>query len=194
MLALILTRAWSMTTHTAGFSPVYALVFCSGVYLGGAWHWLVPFVTLLVSDILLNVFYYEGVAPMSWFMLPTYLGYGILFLLGRKLGATSKFSTLLGGGILGALLFYLVSNTAAWWSNPEYPKTLLGWIQALTVGIPGYPPTWTFLRNTLLSGGLFTALMVWAMKSAEAPSHSTEEEEDEEGESMPEAEAEEVPS
>jgi len=31
---------------------------------------------------------------------------------------------------------------------------------SLTTGLPGLPPTWEFFRNTLLSGGLFTALFV----------------------------------
>jgi hypothetical protein len=78
--------------------------------------------------------------------------------------------------VLGALLFYLITNTVAWLQNPEYSKTLLGWIQALTTGLPGYPPTWTFFRNTLLSGGLFTGLFVGAMKLTEArePQEETE--------------------
>jgi hypothetical protein len=61
---------------------------------------------------------------------------------------------------------------------------LLGWIQALTTGLPGYPPTWTFFRNTLLSGGLFTGLFVGAMKltAAREPQEETEPEPAEEAE------------
>jgi len=33
-----------------------------------------------------------------------------------------------------------------------------GWIQALTVGVPGWDPTWMFYRNTLVSDLIFTAL------------------------------------
>ncbi|MCC6822900.1 MAG: hypothetical protein IT579_19390, partial [Verrucomicrobia subdivision 3 bacterium] len=50
-------------------------------------------------------------------------------------------------------------------------KTFLGWIRALTTGTGGWPQTWEFFRNTLLSGGLFTGLFVGAVKltSAESP-------------------------
>jgi hypothetical protein len=34
----------------------------------------------------------------------------------------------------------------------------------ITVGTEGWPQTWQFFRNTLLSGGLFTALFVGSMK------------------------------
>ena len=75
---------------------------------------------------------------------------------------------LLGGGVLGALLFYLITNTASWFFNPfqnaEYTKDLLGWITALTKGTAGWPSTWEFFIRSLMSGGLFTGLFVGAMK------------------------------
>jgi hypothetical protein len=37
-----------------------------------------------------------------------------------------------------------------------------GWVQALTSGLPGFPPTWTFLRNSLLSDAGFSLLLVLA--------------------------------
>jgi len=81
-----------------------------------------------------------------------------------------NFFKLLGGGLLGAILFYLITNTASWFNDPGYAKTLAGWFQALTTGLPGYPSTWEFFRSTLLSGGLFTGLFVGAMKlTAESP-------------------------
>jgi hypothetical protein len=84
---------------------------------------------------------------------------------------------LLCGGLLGAVLFYLVTNTASWLYNPEYAKTIAGWIQALTSGTPNYPPTWTFFRNTLLSGGLFTGLFVGTLKLTETAESEAEKEE-----------------
>ena len=50
-------------------------------------------------------------------------------------------------------------------------RTLSGWLLALTKGVGGYPSTWEFFRNTLLSGGLFTALFVAAAKLT-APAES----------------------
>ena len=64
----------------------------------------------------------------------------------------------LGGVLLNAIIFYLVTNTGAWMANPQYVKSIMGWIQALTVGIPGYPPTWTFFRNSLFSDLFFSSI------------------------------------
>ncbi len=149
------------------FSAIYALAFCGAVYFSGAMAWWVPLGILLGTDIILNVMFY-GVAPISWFMLANYLAIAAIILLGRRFKPSDSWLKLLGGGLLGAVMFYLITNTASWMQIPEYAKTFNGWIQALTTGLPGWPPTWMFFKNTLLSGGLFTGLFVGSMKLAEA--------------------------
>src|SRR6266446_2108669 len=97
--------------------------------------------------------------------------------------AKSSWLKLVGGGLLGAVLFYLITNSLSWWQDPGYGKTIAGWLQALTTGLPGYPPTWTFFGNSLLSGGLFTGLFAGAMKlgaKMEADEKDTSEEQPEE--------------
>ena len=166
----------------SNFSAAYALAFCAGVYFSSRLAWWVPLLTLFVSDVIINIFYYRvwGRDIEEWiYMLPNYLGYALLIGLGRLHSPNNSWLRLLSGGLLGAILFYLITNTSAWIQNPEYPKTFAGWFQALTTGIPGLPPTWTFFRNTLLSGGLFTGLFVGAMKlsaPAEEPAEEAEEE------------------
>ena len=133
--------------------------------------WWLPLGTLLATDICLNLFLYH--APvLSWYMLVKTLAFAGIVLLGRLFSPRMSFFKLLGGGLLGAILFYLITNTASWLNDAGYAKTLAGWLQALTTGLPGYPSTWEFFRNTLLSGGLFTGLFVGAMKlspTAESP-------------------------
>ena len=64
------------------FSAIYALMFCAGVYFPRKIVWLLPFVTALVSDILLNRFYYH-VPLLETDMAGTYLCYVLLVVLGR---------------------------------------------------------------------------------------------------------------
>jgi len=152
------------------FSAAYAIAFCGGVYFSGAMAWWLPLGTLAATDLLLNVFYYHQ-PVFSWYMLVKTLGFVGIVGLGRLFSRRTKFLKLIGGGLLGAVLFYLITNTASWLYDPGYAKTFAAWIQALTTGLPGLPPTWEFFRNTLLSGGLFTALFVGAMKLT-APAES----------------------
>jgi hypothetical protein len=169
------------------FSVVYAFVFCAGVYFSKNISWWLPLVVLLVTDIGLNFYWqYQDSRNDVWSaanlanLAFNYSAYVVLIFLGRRFKPQSSFISLLGGGILGAVLFYLITNTASWFFNPfanlEYTKTFAGWLLALTKGIGGWPTTLEFFRNTLLSGGLFTALFVAAEKltsSAESPADKT---------------------
>ena len=110
------------------------------------------------------------------YLLANYLSYGLLIALGARLKPAAHWLKLVAGGVLGALIFYLISNTAAWLQLAAYSKTFAGWLQALTVGLPGYPPTWSFLLKTLMSGGLFTGLFVGAMRATQASESAREKE------------------
>jgi hypothetical protein len=158
------------------FSAVYAFAFCAGAFFAGAMAWWLPLATLLVTDISLNVFHYHT-APFGFYLLLNYAVYAAMIGLGRWFGRRAPFLKLILGGLAGALIFYLVTNTLSWLQDPAYAKTIAGWIQALTLGHPEiHPTTWEMFRNTLLSGGLFTALFAGAAKltaPAESPVEKT---------------------
>lgn len=75
----------------------------------------------------------------------------------------------MAGGLLGvagcSIAFYVITNTISWASYP-YAKDLAGWLQALTTGEPGHPPTWWFLRSSLLSDLGFSVLLLAAARQA----------------------------
>ncbi len=165
------------------FSVAYAFAFCAGVYFRGATAWWLPLGVMLATDIGLNCYYAsQGISVWDLANLENlafnYVAYAGLIFLGRRFKPQASWLKLVGGGLFGAILFYLITNTASWlfnpFHNPEYTKTLAGWIRALTQGTGGYPSTWEFFRYTLLSGGLFTALFVATEKLAsESPAEKT---------------------
>lgn len=163
------------------FSAAYALVFCAGIFRKRMPWWMV-FGTMLLTDIGLNVFYYHT-QVFSDYQAVNYIAYVIIYLLGRTLRPKTPMLGMLAGGLFGAIIFYIVTNTAAWLYDPEYHKNFAGWLQALTKGTTGWPETWTFFRNTLTSGGLFTALFAGALKLT---SPAEEEAEEPAEESVPE--------
>ncbi len=183
MLVFALTRWPGMLPEN--FSAAYGLAFCAGVYFTRRMAWWLPLTALFVTDLALNGFYYH-VPLIGTYMLGTYAAYAVLIWLGRNFTPKASWLVLLGGGLAGALIFYFVTNTLSWLTDPLYPKNLAGWIQALTVGTPNWPHTWEFFRNTLTSGGLFTGLFAGAMKLGEAAEAETEEESADEEEPAPE--------
>ena len=168
------------------FSAVYAFVFCAGIYLPGMAGWIAPLAIMAATDLVISLVFYPQFFSWSSFLVdqaPNYLAYACLVALGRSVGRKKPWWLLVAGGMVGAMLFYLVTNTASWLIL-NYPKTWAGWIQAMTVGKSGFPQTWEFFRNTLTSGGLFTGLFVGAIKMAE--SEEEKEAEAEEPEASPE--------
>jgi hypothetical protein len=152
------------------FSVAYAFVFCAGAYFPGASKWWLPLGVMLATDVALNIFRWH-VAPFSGELVLNYAIYAVVIALGKWFGPRTGFFKMILGGLLGATIFYLVTNSLSWFHDPYYAKTIAGWIQALTIGHSDiHPSTWEFFRNTLLSTGLFTALFVGAEKiAAESP-------------------------
>lgn len=182
------------------FSAAYALMFCAGVFFRNAKAWWMPLLLLAFTDLALNCYYYFvlNIQAFQVYQLVNYPLYAGLIWLGRKFDARQSIALLTGGAILGAILFYLVTNTAAWlfnpFGNPEYTKDLTGWLIALTKGAGSWPQTWEFFRNTLLSSGLFSALFAagWKysshLESAAEKKAANASEQDEEAGEVPEPE------
>lgn len=143
------------------FAPLMAIAICGALFLPGWLALAAPFGALVLSDIALNLHY--GVPLVSTGELIRYACYGVGIACGlaARRARTPALPTL--GLVAGnSLLFYLVTNTASWLGNTAYPQTLAGLVQSLTVGLPGFPPTWTFFRNSLVSDLLFVGVFLAA--------------------------------
>jgi hypothetical protein len=160
----------------SNFSVAYAFMFCAGAFFPGALAWWLPLATMLATDVALNVFYYHESSPVGYLYLAVnFLVYALLIALGKWFGSKASLLKLVSGGILGAVIFYLVTNTLSWYQDQAYAKNLAGWIQALTSGRPDWhPTTWEMFRNTLLSGALFTAIFgITGKVASESPADKT---------------------
>ena len=141
------------------FSPILSLFLISGAMLKGVWSWIAPILAVFVTDLVLNPSY--GVSLLEPFMVATSFSYLLVFLLGKFLVKTKNLGVLIVGGIVGALTFHIVTCAFAWWGNPAYAKSFVGLFQAITVGQPGFPPAYLFLKNTLISSIIFTTAIGW---------------------------------
>lgn len=164
------------------FSAFYALAFCAGAFFPVRIKWWLPLAALVASDLALNLYYYFGMGINAFrpTQVVNYAAFVAIIWFGSRFKPKASFVKLLCGGVVGAILFYILTNTAAWlfnpFNNPEYTKDLAGWLIALTKGTGGYPTTLEFFWNTLSSGGLFTGLFAGAYKLVEASEAAEEKE------------------
>lgn len=143
------------------FSPLMAMAFCGGLFLPWKMAFGVVLGALAVSDLWIGLVL--GTGGLGIPLLINYAMFSIAIGFGMVLRHREfRLRYFFGGVLLNAIIFYLVTNTGAWLANPQYVKSIAGWIQALTVGIPGYPPTWIFFRNSLFSDLFFSCIFAGA--------------------------------
>jgi hypothetical protein len=165
MIVLALTLQWlklnsPQTSLLPNFSPWMALAFTGTLVMSHALPWFVwPLAMFAVNLAAL------GSAALTAENLSIYGIYALAAWtaaqLRGRLGLVQGFL----GVILCSALFYVVTNTVSWAGNAAYVKSLTGWIQALTTGLPGYLPTWTFFRASFFSDLGFSALLMLAFNA-----------------------------
>ena len=153
-------------SHSIGwlnFAPIAAIALCAAAYFPGKYKFTVPLMALLISDLVLNAHY--GFSLVSPFVLSHYVGFAIVGCLGLLLQRRASWKTLLPASVAASLIFYVVTNSVSWIYDPGYAKNFAGFIQSLTVGLPQYSatPSWMFFRNSIVSDLLFTLLFVICM-------------------------------
>jgi hypothetical protein len=147
-------------TWLSNFAPLAAIALCCGAYLPRRYKLTLPLITLFLSDVVLNLTY--GAPFLTWHILCRYIALVLVGLLGVFLQNRASLKTMLPASIFGSLIFYTITNALSWLTDPGYIKNFAGLVQALTIGLPQYSatPTWMFFRNSLVSDLIFTAVFI----------------------------------
>ena len=142
------------------FAPVAAIALCAAAYFPWRYKFTVPMIALLISDVVLDAHY--GFSLFSPFVISHYIGFAIVGCLGVLLQGRASWKTLVPASVGASVIFYIVTNSMSWIYDPGYAKNFSGLVQSLTVGLPQYSatPSWMFFRNSLVSDLLFTLLFV----------------------------------
>jgi hypothetical protein len=155
-------------TWLSNFAPLAAIALCCAAYLPRRYKFTLPLAALLASDLILDINY--GAPFFTWHILGRYIALALVALLGWALRNRASLRTMLPASLVGSAVFYVITNAFSWLTDPGYAKTASGLIQALTVGLPQYgaTPTWMFFRNSLASDLVFTAIFVLLMRAESA--------------------------
>src|SRR3954471_21064884 len=150
----------SGSTALSNFAPLAAIALCAAAYFPGKFKFTVPMIALLISDVVLNMSY--GYSLFSPFVVSHYIGFALVGWLGWLLRNRASVKTILPASIAASVIFYVVTCAVSWVFDPGYAKNFAGLIQSLTVGLPQYSatPSWMFFRNSVVSDLLFTGLFI----------------------------------
>lgn len=170
LIALLITclfrfmTAFDPSLSLFNFSPLMAIAFCAGIFWIRSWkQGMMVLGLLILTDLALNQIH--GYPGWHSFMGITLLCYAFSLFFGKKL-QSQTFAYRFGGLLASSLLFYFATNTLVWWGSANYAQNFSGWVQSWTIGLPGFPPSYLFLRNSLLSDiGFFLILSAFQWRA-----------------------------
>ncbi len=151
ILLIILGFATRFLPHPANFTAIGAIALFGGIYLPKKWAIILPLIAMFVSDIFIGFY--------SWqIMLSVYAGFALMGLIGLLVRNNKKFSTVLGGTILGSILFFLITNAAVWQFGTMYTPNFSGLMQSYFMALP-------FFKNSLLGDLFYVGVMVGGLEA-----------------------------
>ncbi len=139
----------------AGWTPLMGFALCGGAFLPRKTALWLPAAAILVSSAVVNTI--AGFSAVNAFSIVIAVSAVAIAAAGAALKKKVTLAALLGTSILGTVLFHLASNTVSFYWDLGYAKTLGGWWQCQTTGLPQYPPTWLFSLRQLTGDLCFTA-------------------------------------
>src|SRR5256886_8775142 len=156
----------------SNFAPLAAIALCSAAYFPKKYKFSVPLVTLFISDAVINFRYGAPLLDPQIFI--RYFALALIGCVGLLLQNRASLKTLLPASIVGSTIFYTITNAFSWLHDPGYAKNFAGLVQSLTVGLPQYSatPSWMFFRNSLVSDLLFTLVFVVCMNVGQSTERS----------------------
>lgn len=148
LVALVLIRVFFQIPN---FNPLGAVALMGGVLFSSkVLRWVVPMGALLLGDVLLGLsspMYMDYVLSLDFFFV--YASFAAIILIGTFLSKNASLSKVLGGSVIAAVAFFLISNAGSWITMPEYSKDLSGLMSSYELALP-------FFRATLVSQVVFS--------------------------------------
>ena len=146
VIALILFASFTrIIPHMPNFTPIGAMALFGGAYLKNKNHaFLIPFLSLWISDLIINNFIFSYYNDFTWFypgFLWQYGSFFIMILIGFVFLKKISFTNVLITSLSSSLIFFVITNFGVWISGSMYPMDLQGLITCYVMALPFYKGT-----------------------------------------------------
>lgn len=164
-LMILSSGAWRLffsSGHSpiGNFTPIGAMALFGGCYFADKWKaFLVPILTLWLSDLLLSYFIYfhEWKLFYDGFYI-TYASFAFMVLMGRFIRKINVKNIFLMS-VLAALTHWIITDFGVWLDGRLYPLTFEGFVACYVAALP-------YLQNMLIANLVFGAVMFGAFEIA----------------------------
>ena len=166
LLIILIVSLTRLLPHAYNFTPLGAIALFGGAYFSRKfWAVLIPLVAVFVSDLLVNNILYasfnEGFVWVYSGFYWQYACYIIIAMMGMGMFNKVNVKNVALGALGSSILFFVVTNFAAWLGNPMYPQSFSGLMMSYTAGIPFFGGT---LIGTLFYSGVLFGGFEWLKK------------------------------
>lgn len=157
VLMILAAAATRFMPHPPNFTPIGGMaLFAAAHFAKKYWAYLIPFITLWVSDLVMNnVVYAEYQTGFTWFTtfgMFNFLAFGLIVLMGSNVLKKVNLKSVVGASLAGSMIFFLVSNIGVWLTTPvHYANGLAGLGTVFTLGVPFF---WNTLAGDLVYVGV----------------------------------------
>ena len=157
IISLILFASFSrIIPHMPNFTPVGAMALFGGAYLKNRYHaFLIPMISLWLSDLILNNFIFSFYSDFTWFypgFLWQYTSFILIIVIGYLFLKKLNFKNVFITTIFSSLLFFIITNFGVWISGSMYTLDFQGLISCYIMALP-------FFKGTLLGFICYSTLL-----------------------------------
>ena len=157
IISLILFASFSrIIPHMPNFTPIGAIALFGGAYLKNRYHaFLIPMISLWLSDLILNNFIFSFYSEFTWFypgFLWQYASFILIIVIGYLFLKKLNFKNVFITTVLSSLLFFIITNFGVWISGSMYTLDFQGLITCYTMALP-------FFKGTLLGFMCYSTLL-----------------------------------
>ena len=157
VLMIVAAAATRFMPHPPNFTPIGGMaLFGAAHFAKKYWAYLIPFLALWVSDLILNNVVYASPEGFTWFTafgMFNMLAFGLIVLMGSNLLKKVNLKNVVGASVLGSMIFFLITNFGAWFYDPfnMYADNFAGLTTAIAAGLPFF---WNTLAGDLVYVGI----------------------------------------
>jgi hypothetical protein len=139
-------------SNWSNFTPVGAIALFGGAYFSDKWKaYLVPLLTLFISDIAVDYIYFGKFILFYGGFLPVYISFAIMVLIGTYIKKVNVTNVVLGS-LASVVVHWLITDIDPWLRGTMYAKSFYGYGESLIAALP-------YEKNMLIGNLVFGLIL-----------------------------------
>lgn len=124
---IVAAGAMRLIPHWPNFTPIAAMALFGGVYMTRKYlAFIIPLAAMFLSDLILG--FHSS-------MIAVYVAFAATVGIGILVSRSPRFFHIALASVGSTMLFFLITNFAAWIGNPLYPQSFAGLMESYVAGL-----------------------------------------------------------